>query len=172
MSEEIQRALEEYLLGLLKVLGETAQIQYSQETDKELYINLQGIQTFDGVDPKPLRALGYLAEISLRRKLGANIKVHLDVNNQQARRLAELQQLARRLAEEALRESKRIQLDPMETHDRRVIHEALSDFHGVRTYSEGQGVERHVIIEPSLPGQNPLPEGSTEVGPDEDEHDK
>lgn len=153
MNEEIKRAIEGYLHDLLKILGETSEIQYKQETDQEIHINLQGLTALDGTDPKPLRALGYLAEIAVRRKLGAGVQIHLDANNQQARRLTELQQLARQLAEEAIRDSKKIPLDPMETHERRAIHEALSDFRGVRTYSEGQGLERRVIIEPTLPAK-------------------
>lgn len=152
MNQEIKQAVEEYFQGLLKVLGETAEIQYKKETESEIFINLQGVNTFDGIDPKPLRALSYLAEIAVRRRLESSVKIHLDVNNLQARRLTELQQLAYRLAEEAVRESKRIQLDPMETHERKAIHEALSDYAGVRTYSEGRGSERRVVIEPAEGG--------------------
>jgi spoIIIJ-associated protein len=148
MNEEIKQAVREYFQGFLQVLGETAEIQCLRETDQELFLNLRGVTLLDGVDPRPLRALSYLAEISIRRQLGANIKICLDVNEQQARRLRELQQLARRLADEAVREAKRIQLEPMENHERKVIHEALSGYAGVRTYSEGRGAERHVVIEP------------------------
>ncbi len=151
MNEQIKQAVEQYFRGLLTVLGETAEIQYKKEGENELFINLQGVSTFDGLDAKLLRALSYLAEIAMRRRLGTGIRIHLDINNQWAKRLAEIQQLARRLADEAVRESKKIQLDPMETYERKAIHEALSGFEGVRTYSEGRGAERRVVIEPVRP---------------------
>jgi spoIIIJ-associated protein len=152
MREEVKRAVEEYFQGLLELLGEEAEIQLKRETERELFINLQGVQTFDGSDPKTLRALSYLVEISLRRRLGVGVKIHLDANGYKERRIAELKQLALKLAEEAVRRSKRIQLDPMETYERKAIHEALGSYEGVRTYSEGKGRGRHVIIEPTAKG--------------------
>ncbi len=150
MNPEIKQAIEEYLRGLLGVLKETAEFQYRRETDQEIHLNLQGTHIFDGVDFKALKALGYLTEIAIRRRLGRSVKVHLDINDQQGRRIRELQQRARQLAEEALRQKKRIELEPMEKSERKAIHEALSTFSGVRTYSQGHGSERRVVIEPVI----------------------
>jgi len=152
MKEEVKRAVEEYLRGLLELLGEDAEIEWKSERERELSLNLQGVETFDGSDPKTLRALSYLVEISLRRRLGVRVKVHLDANGYKERRVAELRRLALRLAGEAVSQAKRIQLEPMETYERKAIHEALSSYEGVRTYSEGRGAQRHVIIEPTAKG--------------------
>jgi len=154
MDPKIKQAVEEYLQGLLDVLGEAGEIQCQRETKRELFINLQGIETFDGKDPKTLRSLSYLIEIAIRRRLGVGVRIHLDVNGYRERRIRELQELALRLAEEAVREGRSIPLEPMENYERKAIHEALSDHPGVRTYSEGQGSKRHVIIEPLPPKPN------------------
>lgn len=153
MNEEIKLALEGYLRGLLEVLNEDAEIQWKKQTEREVFINLQGAYILEGASPKVLKALGYLAEITLKHRTGKGLKVHLDINGQQERRLEELRQRAYRLAEEAVREAKRIELEPMETYERKAIHEALSSFPKVRTYSRGQGSNRHVIIEPLSGGK-------------------
>lgn len=151
MNENVKQAVTEYLVGLLKVLDEAAEVQHIRETERELFVNLQGVKTFDGKDSKTLRSLSYLVEIAVRRRLGVGIRVQLDVDRYRERRTRELQELAYRLAEEAVREGRSIPLEPMENYERKAIHEVLSDHPGVRTYSEGQGSERHVIIEPLQP---------------------
>ncbi len=152
MRPEIEAAIREYLSGLLKILGEPVELEL-QEEDGELVVNLQGLTIFSGQDRAVIRALGYLLELALRRCLKeggrANLRVHLDIDHYRSRRREELRQTALKLAEEAKRDHKRIRLNPMEPWERKAIHEALADFAGVRTYSEGKGAERRVIIEPT-----------------------
>ena len=57
MKAEIKAELESYLKGLLEILGDSAEIQIKRETDREIYINLQGFSSLDGSDPKPLRSM-------------------------------------------------------------------------------------------------------------------
>ncbi len=146
--EEIRGALETYFRGLIEVLGESAEIEIQAQSDREITLNLRGMEALRSADFQTLNALGYLAEIAVRRRTGAVIRLHLDVNGQRARRQVELRELALRRAEEALREGQRIELEPMEAEERKLIHETLSEYGGVRTYSRGRGASRHVIVEP------------------------
>lgn len=157
---EVEAAIREYLSGLLKLLGElpeAADRLEVQEEGGELVVNLQGLTTISGQDRAVIRALSYLLELSLKRRLklkeggraSLRLRVHLDVDHYRQRRREELQRMALRLAEEAKRDHKRIRLNPMEPWERKAIHEALAGFAGVRTYSEGKGAERRVIIEPT-----------------------
>lgn len=149
MKAEIKAELETYLNGLLEILGDSADIQIKRETDREIFINLQGFSSLDGSDPRPLRSLSYLTEICIRRKSGKGIKVYLDANGSQERRLEDLRQLAMRTANEVARTNQPAELDPMETQDRKLVHEALSEVPGIKTESAGQGAERRVTILPS-----------------------
>ena len=147
MNTEIKTALEEYLNGLIKLMGDSAQIEFISESDREVMINLKGLSVIDGTDPKPLRSLSYLTEISMRRLTGKAVKVHLDANSMQEQRLRDLQQLAHSTAQKVLEEGQPIPLPPMETQDRKLIHEFLSEVEGVRTQSEGQGDDRKIVID-------------------------
>ncbi len=74
--------------------------------------------------------------------------------------------MALQIAEEVMRERKRVRLNPMEPYERRAVHEALQDMPGVRTYSEGSAEERRVIIEPTdLTGAAAKGEKEKESGP-------
>lgn len=150
MDPTIKQTIEDFLAGLFRIAGETALLRLA-ESDEGILIDLQGAQVFVGQNQRALRALAHLVEIYIKRTLGSDISVHIDADGYRERRKAELKELAFQLAEEALREHKKIVLDPMEPYERKAIHEALSTFPRVRTYSEGQGEERRVVIEPISP---------------------
>ena len=73
----------------------------------------------------------------------------LDAADYRGRRKSALEDLAVNLAKKAEKNSKIVKLSPMSSHDRRVVHQALNDFKGVSTKSEGEGVFRHLLIIPS-----------------------
>lgn len=148
MTPEAVDAARDYFYQLLEILGESGQVEIFRETERELGLNLQGVQTFADADPPTLRSLGYLAEIALRRQHGERVHIELDVNGQRKAQLAELRTQARTWAQEALQDNRKVELDPMAAFERKAIHEALSDFTDVVTYSVGRGNKRRIVIEP------------------------
>ena len=150
MKEALEQTVREYLSGLLAIMGTPPQIEIRAADKKnELWVDLRGELLFDGQDQPTLQALAYLLEIFVKRKLKENIRIYLDINGYKEQRQRELSEMALKIAEEVVRERKRMRLNPMAAYERKAIHEALSGFKGVRTYSEGWGEERRVFIEPT-----------------------
>ncbi|MCR4404520.1 MAG: protein jag [Candidatus Acetothermia bacterium] len=149
MKPEVEAAVRAYLERFLKILGESAQLELKEEGGMVM-IDLKGMEILSGQEQEALRALDYLLELALKRRLHEGVRVQLDVNSYRLRRKEELRLMALKLGEEARAERKRIRLNPMEPWERKAIHEALAGFAGVRTYSEGRGAERRVVIEPRL----------------------
>lgn len=58
-----------------------------------------------------------------------------------------LTRFAEEKARESLSEGKEIALPPMGSYERFIVHNALKEFTGVETVSEGDGHDRHVTIE-------------------------
>ncbi len=148
LEPRVKTLIEDYLQGLLATLADPAKIVWQEEEAATAEINLQGAEHFDGSDQATMYALAHLLEILVKRRLGRDIHLYLDANGCKERRTAELKGLARQLAEEVIRERKRVRLNPMAPYERKAIHEALGEHPEVRTYSEGQGDQRRVIIEP------------------------
>jgi len=121
-------------------------VEVVPEKDR-LYVNLRGPFRVLPVDPEFREALAQVLRIFLRR-CQTRRNLLLDINGEIKAREMELISRARQLAERALREGRRIELEPMPPAERRLIHLALADHPGVRTYSVGQGNKRHVVIEP------------------------
>ena len=98
-----------------------------------------------------LDAIQYLAQISLNRDKENYLKITVDAENYRERREHILRDLANRLATKAVRERVKVELEPMNPHDRKIVHEALSENEDVTTYSTGTEPNRFVTIEPKLP---------------------
>ena len=98
-----------------------------------------------------LDAIQYLAQISLNRDKESYLKVSVDAENYRARRESTLRDLAKRLADKAVRERVNVELEPMNPHDRKIVHETLSENDQVTTFSTGTEPNRFITIEPKLP---------------------
>ena len=136
----------EFLEGLLKhtdTLGRAETSWY----EGWIYVDLRG-KLSSPEEADQLRSdLTRVIRLYLRAR-GASTPVIVDVNGRWSARREELVSLARRAAERALREKRKVKLRPMPPEDRRVIHLTLADFPGVRTYSVGKGGGRRVVVEP------------------------
>src|SRR3984893_15644832 len=96
-----------------------------------------------------LKALEHLAFRALRLEPVYHEKIHLDCGGYRALRFEELRMTARVAAERVQAFRQPVQLNPMSSTERRIVHLALKDFPGVRTESVGTGEERQVVIHPA-----------------------
>jgi spoIIIJ-associated protein len=79
-------------------------------------------------------------------------RVIVDASGYRAGRAEILESRADRAAEEALRNSKPVELEAMSAQERRVVHDHLKDRPEVETYSEGDEPHRCVVVAPLVTG--------------------
>ena len=95
-----------------------------------------------------LQALQFLVTLIVRRQMGEDVRVVLDVENYRQRRESSLRDMAAKVASRVAQTNRSITLEPMSPADRRIIHTSLSEHPGVRTESAGEGENRKVTIMP------------------------
>lgn len=74
-------------------------------------------------------------------------EVVVDAAGYRDRRRRTIESLAVRSADEALRSHGRVELEAMSAAERKLVHERLKDYEGVRTVSEGEEPHRYVVVE-------------------------
>lgn len=74
--------------------------------------------------------------------------VVVDAAGYRARRAEALHAIADQAAEVAIRDGRRVALDPMSAQERKVVHEYLKTRLEVETYSEGQEPSRRLVVAP------------------------
>jgi spoIIIJ-associated protein len=95
-----------------------------------------------------LNALQYISSLIVSKDSGHYVQLVVDVEGYRSRRERQLRQLAKRMAEQAIRSRRRQVLEPMSASDRRVIHLELRSNPEVDTLSVGDEPNRKVTIVP------------------------
>ena len=128
------------------------EVHIEREKSEEAFIlNMSGedLGILIGKHGQTLDSLQYLTNLAANHGLAEKrIHIVLDVEHYRNRREETLRRLASRLADKALRTRQRIMLEPMNRHERKIIHMALQENRRVSTYSAGDEPFRKVVIEP------------------------
>src|SRR5947199_7519077 len=95
-----------------------------------------------------LRSIELLAMEMLRLPGNEHEKICFDCMNHRAMRLEELRMAASVAAERVRKSGAPYQFAPMSSRERRIVHLALRDHHGLRTESQGDGLRRYVVVYP------------------------
>jgi spoIIIJ-associated protein len=138
---------------LLQSMGITATVESRQvEGVAEVTIRTQGLDgLLIGRRGQTLVALQHLIGRLASREFGQEVQLQVDVGDYRRRREAQLVDKARALAEKVRITGREIHFEPLHAPDRRIVHMALADTPGVRTYTVGRGLHRNVVITPDGP---------------------
>lgn len=103
---------------------------------------------FSGRGGEALFALNHLARkmIEAKQLEDRELKILIDINGFQKKRVESVQATAHMMAERARYFKSNIEVDPMSPFERRVIHEFLSNATDLKTESMGEGASRRVVI--------------------------
>lgn len=141
---------EQFLRDIFRCMGLTVAMS-ARETDEGYVYDLSGesLGILIGKHGQTLDALQYLTNLAANRGYEeGRIHVILDVEGYRSRREETLRRLAGHLAEKACRIHAEVRLEPMNRHERKIIHMALQDNYRVSTYSDGDEPYRCVVIAP------------------------
>lgn len=145
------------LLELLALMGvEKAQVDVRRaepaegEREPPLILDVDGPGTdvLVGRRGKTLAALQHITRLIVGREMAGWVHLVIDVGGFKARREQSLHRIAHRMAAQATRTGRRVVLEPMPPHERRIVHLALRDHPDVVTESIGEGERRKVTIIP------------------------
>lgn len=100
-----------------------------------------------------LDALEYIVNRIVSRDEGASAHIVIDSENYRERRQAALEDLARRMADQAKKKRKPVTLNPMSPRDRRIVHLVLQSDRSLTTRSSGTGFYRKLVIIPEGVGR-------------------
>lgn len=101
-----------------------------------------------GHQGETMQALQLIINLITSRQVEDSKRVIIDVSNWRKSKEEELAQKAHRWADEVLAEGKTIELPPMPSWQRRVVHLIIEETKGVKSESVGEGQDRHLVISP------------------------
>ena len=101
-----------------------------------------------GKNGRTMKSIEMITKQKVQNELGLRVKLFLDVENYNDKRIKQLERLAINTAREVRNTKVEVILDNMNSYERRIIHNKLTNFKGVTTTSEGEEPNRHIIIKP------------------------
>ena len=145
--EEIAATAKDFVSGLLESIGLSAEVTSTVEDDSAT-IDVTGddLGVLIGRRGQTLDALQELARTAVQRRLRSRVRLMVDVEGYRARRRDTLADYARSIADRAKERGTEIELEPMSSWDRKIVHDAVSEIEGVSSFSEGVDPNRKVVI--------------------------
>ena len=108
----------------------------------------KGLGVLIGRRGQALDALQYLLNLAVNRKSEERVHFTLDVEDYRRRREQALIKLAKSVADRAIKTRRDVKLEPMNRHERKIIHTVLQENDRVETHSAGEDPYRYVIVTP------------------------
>lgn len=138
-----------YVEDVLKEFGlKNFEIEVKEnEKAAELHITGDKISPIIGRRGKLLDDIQYLAGLVANSGEKEYFRLTINAGDYRGRREKTLESLAQKVAGKVLKRGHKIVLEPMSPYERRVIHLAIESIDGVKSHSEGEGLDRHIIVE-------------------------
>lgn len=145
-----------YLADVLTKLGVTNVVIEATETEDgaEFDVNGDDIGFIIGHRGETLDALQYLTGLVVNHIHDEYFRVIINIGNYREKREKTLEVLGRKLAFRAGKTGEKVSLEPMNPYERRIIHTAVQKVRGATSWSEGENLQRHVVIGPDRKKQS------------------
>ena len=136
-----------FIEDILSFFGENIAVEASYNDDI-LSINIASSDLNSiliGRNAETLRSLQYIVSTVLRNNDAAITRVIIDIADYKKQREEKIAEKARGWIEE-VRQTGDSQIAHINAADRRIVHRVAADYSDIRTYSEGEGRQRYIVI--------------------------
>jgi len=99
-----------------------------------------------GKNGQTLMALQTILRQIVHNEIGMYPYILLDVENYKEKKNSHLERNAKRIAKEVQKTKVDVALDDMNAYERRIVHNAISNFKNISSASEGEEPHRHIVI--------------------------
>lgn len=148
--EQLENTVEkakEIISEIFKITGDTSEYVVENVDEKVLIKITSGDSAhLIGYKGKTIEALQSTINSILQKGEEEYAKVFVEVNDYKLKKEERLKELARKMAENAVKFGRDVRLEPMSAYERMIIHTELADRTDVKTESYGEEPRRRVVI--------------------------
>ena len=143
-----ERKVREFLTGIIGEFDSNVlyDVQLSGRTFK-ITVDGDQMSRLIGRHGKTVAALQHIMNIYANRLSDVKVNVRVDVGDYRTERKDLVQELAHRTAKAVLKKREKVTMQPMFAFERRLVHEVISQYQELRSYSVGLEPYRRVVVE-------------------------
>ena len=146
---DVNKYIKDFIIDTIKKLGFSANVELKVKDNVPNYtIFSDNDSLLIGKTGKNLSALTLVVREHISKVLGKSYRFVIDVSDYKEKNDLRLERLAKKIARDVKFSKVEAKLDPMNSYERRVIHNALGKNKYVTTESEGEEPNRYVVIKP------------------------
>ena len=149
--EDVLEYIKEMLKNITKYMGLTINMEVKKREDNvtiSIYSDNNAILI--GKNARTLSSLTTIIKQAIYNQIGTYYNFVLDVSEYKEKQQYFIERAAKKTAREVAKTKVPAKLDPMNSYERRIVHNALTNFKGVYTESEGEEPHRYVVIKPEI----------------------
>ena len=145
--KEIIEYISEYIQNLSRCMkiNIESEILESEDIFKVTLISDQNAILI-GKEGRTLNSIQLLLKQSIKNKIGLSLKINVDVANYKVKKLKNIEYQVKKIIKEVQSTKITAALDPMNSYERRFVHNLVSEYKNLTTESIGEGRDRRVTI--------------------------
>jgi len=138
-----------YIKEVTKLMGIDANLE-TRERDGNLSITIysDNNNVLIGKNGKNMDALSVIVRQAIYLELGRYYNFNLDIGEYKVKQQRNLESFAKQIARDVYKSKVEAKLDPMNSYERRIIHNILNDDKRVSTSSVGEEPNRCIVVKP------------------------
>ena len=146
---ELNNSIKEFILKVVRDMGINAKIETKTKEDTIVFnLIAPDASILIGKNGRTIEALQNVTNQMVNTNLESYYRFIIDANDYKAKRRMRLEKTAKYTAKEVAKTKVEAHLEPMNSYERRIIHNILTNSKDVMTESEGEEPNRHVVIKP------------------------
>lgn len=99
-----------------------------------------------GKDGRTIEAIQLIINQFINNQIGMNIRINVDASNYKGKKIKNFEYEIKKIAKGVLRSRVAVKLDPMNSYNRRLVHNVVSEFENLTSLSEGEEPNRYITI--------------------------
>lgn len=147
LKSDVKQYMKEFLKAITDNMGLDVQIEIKEDDGiYNLVLVSDENSILIGKDGRTLNALRLLLRQALLINTDFNIKINIDAGNYKAKKVKNFEYEMKKVMKEVERTKIDAKLDPMNSYERRIVHNLAQKFNHIISVSSGEGKSRHITI--------------------------
>lgn len=145
--DDVKKYISEYIKNLSNLLNIdiTSEVLYNGESFNVTLVS-DNNSILIGKEGKTLNAIQVILRQAIKQQAGISLKVSVDVGNYKLKKIKNIEREVKQIAKEVQQSKLDATLDPMNSYERRLVHNIINEYPNLETESFGEGKDRHVVI--------------------------
>lgn len=100
-----------------------------------------------GKDGRTIESIQIILNQYINNQIDMNLRINVDASNYKGKKIKNFEYEIKKIAKSVLRTKVAVKLDPMNSYNRRIVHNVVSEFENLTSLSEGEEPNRYVVID-------------------------